>query len=89
MNIFKRFYKDYICVRLSDYRGFDSELQINKLLFFVFLGLAAASVIITLQNSAASLLLKKLTRAGAFGEEKSKRLADLGLGDSRAVKRLN
>lgn len=88
MNFFKKIYRDYICVKLSDYKGFESDLQINKLLFFVFLGLAAACFIINAHNNAVSVLLKKLTRVGAFGEEKGKKLSELGLDSSRAVKRV-
>ena len=88
MEFFKKFYNDYISIKLNDYNGFESELQINKLLFFVFLGICAACIIITYHNSTATLVLRKLTRVGAFGEEKGKNLSDIGLGDSRAVKRL-
>ena len=88
MNFLKKFYNDYINIKLSDYDGFESNLEINKLLFFVFLGIAVACMVITYHNSTATLILKKLTRVGAFGEEKSKTLSDIGLGDSRAVKRL-
>lgn len=72
MNFIKRFYNDFISVKLSEYKGFESELQINKLLFFVFLGICIACMIITYHNSYASLILKKLTRIGAFGEDNSK-----------------
>ena len=88
MNFLKKIYNEYICVRLSDYKGFESDLQINKLLFFVFLGLCAACVIITYYNGTTALVLKKLVRIGAFGEEKGKTLSELGLGSSRAVKRV-
>ena len=88
MKFFKKIYRNYVCVKLSDYKGFESELQINKLLFFVFLGLAVACLIINAHNNSVSVLLKKLTRIGAFGEEKSKKLSDLGLGSSRAIKRV-
>lgn len=88
MNFFKKFYKDFICVKLSDYAAFDSDLQINKLLFFVSLGLIAACLVISYHNGVATLVLKKLIRIEAFGEENSKTLADLNLGDSRAVKTL-
>ena len=86
MNFIKNFYKNFICVRLSDYEGFNSDLEISKLLFFVFLGVCVACMIITYQNSSATLILKKLTRIGAFGEEKSKTLADIGLEGSMMVK---
>lgn len=88
MNFIKRIYNDYICVSLGDYDGFNSELQINKLLFFVFLGLAAACMLITYYNGTSTLILRKLTRIGAFSEDKSKSLTEIGLGSSKAVKML-
>ena len=88
MTFFQKIYRNYVSLKLSDYKGFDSDLQINKLLFFVFLGLAAACVIINYNNNAVSILLKKLTRTGAFGEDKSKKLSDIGLGSSKAIKRV-
>lgn len=88
MTFFQKIYRNYVSVKLSDYKGFNSDLQINKLLFFVFLGLAVACVIINYNNNAVSVLLKKLTRTGAFGADKSKKLSELGLGSSRAIKRV-
>ena len=88
MKLFNKFYYDYVDIKLSDYKGFDSDLAINKLLFFVFLGLALASLFITYYNATATLLLRKLTRTGAHGEEQGKTLSDIGLGDSWAVKSL-
>ena len=88
MTFFQKIYHNYVSIKLSDYKGFESDLQINKLLFFVFLGLAAACIIINYNNNAVSVLLKKLTRTGAFGEDKSKKLSDIGLGSSRAIKRV-
>ena len=88
MKFFKKIYNDYFSLKLSDFKGFDSDLQINKLLFFVFLGLIVACIIINLNNSSVTLILKKLTRTEAFGEDKSKKLSELGLGSSRAVKRV-
>ena len=88
MKFLKNFYNNYISVKLNEFSGFESELQINKPLFFVFLGIMAAAMIITYNNSFATLVLKKLTRVGAFGEENGKSLSDIGLGDSKAVKTL-
>lgn len=86
MNFIKKFYYNYIDIKLSDYKGFDSNLAINKLLFFVFLGLVFACLFINYYNGTATLLLKKLTRIGAHGESEAKKLAELGLASSRSVK---
>ena len=86
MNFIKNFYNDYINIKLSDYKGFDSTIAINKLLFFVFIGLAIACLFINYYNGTATLLLKKLTRVGAHGEDEAKKLSDIGLATSRSVK---
>lgn len=86
MNFIKNFYHKYIDIKLSDYKGFESELAINKLLFFVFLGLALASMFINYYNGTATLILRKLTRSGSHGEEQAKKLSDIGLADSHSVK---
>lgn len=86
MNLIKNFYRKYIDIKLSDYKGFESELAITKLLFFVFLGLALASMFINYYNSTATLVLRKLTRTGSHGEEQAKKLSDIGLDSSRSVK---
>ena len=88
MNFLRNFYKDYISVKLSDYNGFDSDLAINKLLFFVFLGLSLATMFITYYNSTATLILRKLTRTGAHGEDNGKTLSEIGLSKSIASKRI-
>ncbi len=86
MNFIKNFYNKYIDIKLSDYKGFESDLAINKLLFFVFIGLALATMFINYYNGTATLILRKLTRTGSHGEEQAKKLSDIGLGSSRAVK---
>lgn len=88
MDDIKTFYNDYICLNIKDYFENGSDLQINKLLLFVFLGLCVACFIINHTNSYISLLIRKLTRSEAFSEENSKTLSELNIGDSKPIKRL-
>lgn len=88
MNFFRKIYNDYFCVNLKDYDKIGIDLEINKILLFLFLGLIAATVFISITSANTSLLLKKLLRSDAFSEEKAKKLSELGLSDNRAVKSL-
>ena len=83
----KNFYEKYINLNLSDY-GIKLDLEINKLLIIIFIGLCIACFIVNYNQSQISLVLKKLIRAEAFGEANAKTLADLGLSNSKTVKKL-
>ena len=84
----KEFYKEVFCLNLKDYPNFGIDLEINKLIFFVVLGLCAASVYFNVIESDIALMLKKLLRIGAVGEENAKTLSDLGLGSHKRIERL-
>lgn len=88
MEFFKSLYNKYFCVNLKDYPNIGIDLQINKLLLLVFLGLCIASVIISYNQSKVALILKKLMRAEAFSEKNAKNLPSLGLDGDRYVLRL-
>ena len=88
MEFFKNFYNKYFCVNLKDYPNIGIDLQINKLLLLVFLGLCIASIIISYNQSKVALILKKLMRAEAFGESNAKALPSLGLDKDKYVLRL-
>jgi hypothetical protein len=88
MSFFEKLYNDYICLNLGDYPNIGVNFEINKLLIFVFIGLCVACFIIGKNQANVSLLLKKLMRAEAFGEDNGKTLAELGLSDNKSVKTL-
>ncbi len=84
MKFFEKIYKNYICVNPDDY-GLGINVEINKVLFFIMLGLCAACIITNYYNSYMRLILKKLFRSEAFGEDNSKSLAFLGLSDNKRI----
>lgn len=86
MQFFKNIYDKYLCVNLRDYENLGLNLEINKLLFFVFVGLCIASVFISINQAKISLLIKKLIRSEAFSEQAAKSLSDLGLGNDKGIK---
>lgn len=84
--MFKAFYEKYLCLNLKDYFGDGFDLEINKLLIFIFLGLCIASVVINVSQATVALMLKKLLRLEAFGEEKAKTLKELRLADNKMLR---
>ena len=88
MSFFEKIYKNFVCVNLKDYSNIGINLEINKLLFFVTVGLCAACFVINYYHTNTALVIKKLIRADAFGEENSKTLSELGLSDNKSVIRL-
>ena len=85
MEAIKKFYEDYICLNLKDYPSIALDVEINKLLFFLAIGLCVACFILNYFQSNVSLFLRKLLRAEAFSEENAKTLKDLGLNDNRVL----
>ena len=88
MKLLKELYNKYFSLNLNDYPNIGVDLEINKLLFFVFIGICVACFIINYNQSNIALLLKRLMRAEAFSEENSKTLGELGLADNKSVKNL-
>ncbi len=84
----KEFYKEVFCLNLKDFPNFGIDFEINKLIFFVTLGLCAASVYFNLIESDIALILKKLLRIGAIGEENARSLSELGLASHKRIRRL-
>lgn len=84
----KEFYTEYICLNLKDFPNFGIDFEINKLVCCLIFALCAASIYFNIIESDIALILKKLLRAGAVGEEKAKSLSDLGLASSSRIRRL-
>lgn len=83
----KAFYEKYLTLNLKDY-GISLDLEINKLLIIVFLGLCAACFFVNYSQSNIALVLRKLIRAGAVGESNAKTLTELGLSNAKSIKKL-
>ena len=86
MKFFSDIYYKYFCVNLNDYDKIGIDLQINKLLLFVFIGLCVATVIISITQLNTALLLKKLLRTESFSSENAKTLENLGLDKNIVLK---
>ncbi|MBQ9070515.1 MAG: hypothetical protein IJY23_04125 [Clostridia bacterium] len=86
MKLLKNFYDNYISLNLKKFPNINVDIEINKLLFFVTVGLMIACFIINYYEMNVALLIKKLMRHGAFSEEQGRTLGELGLGDNKAVK---
>ena len=88
METIKNFYRDYICLNLNDFENINADLEINKVLFFLAIGICAACFVLNFYQSVIALFLKKLMRADAISESNSKTLKDLGLAENKTLKNL-
>ena len=87
MEAIKNFYRNYICLNLNEFKNLSADLEINKVLFFLALGICAACFVLNYYQSVISLFLKKLIRAEATAEN-AKTLSDLGLKENKTLKKL-
>lgn len=87
MEAIRNFYRNYICLNLNDFENISANLEINKVLFFLALGICAACFVLNYYQSVIALFLKKLIRAEATAEN-TKTLSDLGLKENKTLKRL-
>lgn len=87
MEAIKNFYRNYICLNLNEFENLSADLEINKVLFFLALGICAACFVLNYYQSVISLFLKKLIRAEATAEN-AKTLSDLGLKENKTLKKL-
>ena len=85
MEAIKNFYRNYICLNLNEFENLSADLEINKVLFFLALGICAACFVLNYYQSVISLFLKKLIRAEATAEN-AKTLSDLGLKENKTLK---
>ena len=83
----RTYIESYFSVNLKDYPNINIDLPINAVIFAVTLGVCIAVIALHVQSSAYNLLIKQLLRHSALGESEAKSLSDLGLSESRAVRR--
>lgn len=74
---FKDFIDKYFFLNLKDFPNIAIDLEINKVIFSIALGLILASFIINLNRGAAKSLITKLTRHSAYSEDGAKTLEEL------------
>ena len=81
----RKFFSKFILLNPKDY-GFDLDVYLNLIIIIVFLSLCAACFVVNKNRSAIALVLRKLIRAEAFGENSGRTLSELGLSSDDAVK---
>ena len=84
---FFSFYRDYISVNLSDYPNIGMDLDIVKLIFAVAIAFCAAFCISDYYRKNMYSIVKQLMRHEAKDETSAKTLQQIGLADSRALKK--
>ena len=80
--------KNYFKINLSDYENIGISLEINKAVLVAFVALIVGIVLLNRSRGVTRLVVMQLTRHGATSEDKAKTISELGLAESRAVKKL-
>ena len=80
--------KDYFSINLADYENINFSLEINKVILGSFIALTVGVIILNVQRGNMRLVIMQLTRHGATDKESAKTLTELGLNNSRTVKKL-
>ena len=73
------FYKNYLSINLADYENIGINLEINKVLFGLLIGIIVASILIGLQRNSMLILIKKLSRQSCVDSDSAKTLSELGI----------
>jgi hypothetical protein len=80
--------KKCFSINLNDYENINFDLEINKVILGAFCALMVGVVFFSIYRGTVRTVLMQLIRHRANSEENAKNLEELGLGKSRAVKRL-
>lgn len=81
------FYIRYINLNLKDYPSIGIDLEINKILLVIMVGIIIGTVVINRKRSLMTLTVNKLLRREAVGVDNAKTLSALGI-DTKAVRRM-
>ena len=74
---FKAFYEKYFLLNLEDYPNFGISLEINKVMFFLVIGIIVAAFVINYNRNCAQQLVSKLMRHSAFDSDNAKTLGEM------------
>ena len=77
--LIKEIYEKYFLINLNDYPNIGINLEINKLVIALTLGLVIASLLINYHRSYTYLAAKRFLRYGATDEKSAKTLKELGI----------
>ena len=80
--------KKYFAINLNDYENINFSLEINKVVLGTFVAMIVGVVLLSIYRGNSRLLVMQLTRHGATSEDSAKTLSELGLANSRAIKRI-
>ena len=78
---------EYLSINLKSYENIGIDLEINKLLFLVAFALCAVFFVVNYKRSLISEAIRQLLRHGALSEDSAKTLGELGLSDSRGIRK--
>ena len=87
MTLFE-FYQRYINLNLNDYSNIRIDLEINKILLVLTVGIVVASIFVNYNRYLIATLVKKLARHKAADEASAKTLSELGLSGVRGLSRM-
>ena len=79
--------KEYLSLNLSDYENIDINFEINKFILICAVALCFVAFYVNYRRSLLVDTVKQLIRHSATDEESAKTLSELGLADSRGIKR--
>lgn len=77
--ILANFYKDYLSLNLNKYINIGFDLEINKIIFYISIGVMIASIILNYRKYCMIVFIKRLLRYEAINENKAKSIAKLGV----------
>jgi hypothetical protein len=77
--IFANFYRDYFSLNLKDYSNINIDLEINKIIFFIFIGIMIATVVLNYRRYCMIVLIKRLLRYDATDITNAKSISELGI----------
>ena len=80
--------KKCFAVNLNDYENININLEINTVVLGTFIAVILGVVFLHVYRGSIRLAVMQLTRHGATSEENAKTLKELGLYDSRVIRRL-
>ncbi len=73
------FTKNIFLVNLKDYPNIGIDLQISKLLFYIFVGLIVIAIVVNLRRATINLLIIKLLQEEILSKENAKTLTELDI----------
>ena len=74
---FKEIYEEYFSLNLRDYSNIGVDLEISKILLWLFIGIIIATIVLNTKRAYTSILIKRLLRYKATDEDSAKTVNEL------------